>query len=1116
MSVQSDIDFNINEALKKVDILTAEVRRGFKDQERAVDQSGSKMEQSSSKTMQNISRLWTAAAAFIATKVVTALGQVQAKLFELSAAFEEAQSKFRITFGDESGTVDSFVDTFGRLAGLSKTEGREITATLGAVALGFGASKIQAADFAQEVVRAAADMASFNNSKMPEMLTAIRSGLAGEIEPLRRYGIELSAANVQQVAMEMSGKRNAEALSSQEMVYARLALIQKQAAVQMGDLERTAFSASNQYRKLTANLRIKGETIALKLLPFFTDLITAANSYFETSTDLVTAIKTTNDELANLADSEDALQVVQDLQSKSSLTADEQVRLAESLALLQDQFPGFVSQVDDAGVALSFYTGELQKLIDTQKDSALIKISSTFPRLIAGFDESIESIEDLKKRRDDILAKIMELESGQRRDRADGDEFSALFKEAQVRGFRTELAQVGVDIQGLQADTRNFNREISGLMDLLGDERIVTAFMASGRSAEQARAFVADLRAESETFAKQEEERRKKDAQTQERLDAERRQREQEASGLEGRLKVLREEQKVLVQQDDATDRLAEVNREIYEIEKRRSDLLEAGVKDIKEQEENFRRIEEIHKRIQKEQKNAVSRVGFAGMDERSFLEFFGVGQGDRKPTSREMLTQTEYGRTVFSEEALRDMKMPDDLLDFQKELNARLQEAYETHNKLVRSIRNMASASRSVLRLADTFGVLSDEVSNALNGVVDIMDNYASLKELRVNMDASFLDKLVPWAGIASGAITVVSSMFSNDKGDRIEDAVRENTRRIEKAVREANEDPRPGSDLSSDLRNKIASELLVANAQLSGTLQSGIAGSEYTGPILDRFKDLFKTLSESEVFDEDVLKALQENLKRALTSVVEVRYENDGSETRLLDKAAIAKAQQDIADLLDSVLGGGGSFNRGTVGGALQEAQFLQQFGGVGSDVVFQLMLDNLIALVDEGNDTNALLKSLRGLDPVKDAELIRTIMEEYARRIADPSDLVDLGALSPSDFDDIFNAITGLLDGGTGSDPGQSLSASVSRSITEVRAELLTDLTRDVAYWTERGALAAEALLSLNRGHTAVQGQGSAALSVQNTFNGITPTTRREAHRALDDAMEEAVRLRERRLF
>jgi hypothetical protein len=44
----------------------------------------------------------------------------------------------------------------------------------------------------QKMVTLAADMASFNNADPAETLDALRAGLAGETEPLRRFGVSLS------------------------------------------------------------------------------------------------------------------------------------------------------------------------------------------------------------------------------------------------------------------------------------------------------------------------------------------------------------------------------------------------------------------------------------------------------------------------------------------------------------------------------------------------------------------------------------------------------------------------------------------------------------------------------------------------------------------------------------------------------------------------------------------------------------------------------------------------------------------------------------------------------------------------------------------------------------
>jgi len=437
----------------------------------------------------------------------------------------------------------------------------------------------------------------------------------------------------------------------------------------------------------------------------------------------------------------------------------------------------------------------------------------------------------------------------------------------------------------------------------------------------------------------------------------------------------------------------------------------------------------------------------------------------------------------------------------------------------MVAALRSVRTAVNGMRQLGRELGLISDELSSVIDGALNAADAMGAILEARADIKDGSLSGGAATAALVSGYVGVATSVASTLVGlfgksqDSVEKAVKENTRRIEKAVREAAKDPRPGSEISSDVAQEINRLLTVAIRDTS------LAGGNVRGPQAERARDsfdaLFKYLEENGILPDDVIESLKRNLQLAMKRVGDVIYENDGSIREVVDPVALAAAQQAIADLLLPVLGGRGSFSDSNVGGILQGSQFLQQFGGVDATDVLQLMLDQLIALVGTNNDANELLTQLKGLDPVKDAELIRSIMEEYARRIADPNDIVDLGALSPADFDDIFNAITGLLEGGT-PDPSQSLSASVSRSITEVQAGLLTDLTRDVAYWTERGALAAEALLSASRGHTAVQGQGSSALSIQNTFNGIDQQTRQQAHRALDDAIEEAIRLRERRLF
>jgi hypothetical protein len=101
------------------------------------------------------------------------------------------------------------------------------------------------------------------------MLIALRSGLAGEIEPLRKFGVDLSAAAVEQRALTMTGKEHVDQLTMQEKVAARYNIILEQTAIQQGDVARTAEAPANKQRELSAAFKDTAAALGKSLLPIF-------------------------------------------------------------------------------------------------------------------------------------------------------------------------------------------------------------------------------------------------------------------------------------------------------------------------------------------------------------------------------------------------------------------------------------------------------------------------------------------------------------------------------------------------------------------------------------------------------------------------------------------------------------------------------------------------------------------------------------------------------------------------------------------------------------------------------------------------------------------------------
>lgn len=197
----------------------------------------------------------------------TGLAFAAKKAFDLGAAVEETASKFTTVFGPASDSVQTFIDSFASMAGLTQQQAKDITATTGAIVQGMGFAKQASADFAVEVVKLAGDFASFNNVPIAQTSAAIQSALTGEREALKKLGVVILEADVQKRALAMTGKENAASLTQQEKATATLALITEKAGVAVGDLERTQDSSANTARRVTAEIMNFRDGLAVAALP---------------------------------------------------------------------------------------------------------------------------------------------------------------------------------------------------------------------------------------------------------------------------------------------------------------------------------------------------------------------------------------------------------------------------------------------------------------------------------------------------------------------------------------------------------------------------------------------------------------------------------------------------------------------------------------------------------------------------------------------------------------------------------------------------------------------------------------------------------------------------------
>jgi hypothetical protein len=188
----------------------------------------------------------------------------------ISAASDlsESQSKVGVVFGTASKQIIDASDGAARAVGLSKQAYLEATGGLGNLLVALKVTPKAAADMSQKMVGLAGDLASFNNTSPEEALDALRAGLTGETEPLKRYGVNISAAAVQAEALkEGLVKSVKEGLTPQAKALATQALIFDQTKTAQGDFARTSSGLANQQRILSAELEDVKAKVGSVLIP---------------------------------------------------------------------------------------------------------------------------------------------------------------------------------------------------------------------------------------------------------------------------------------------------------------------------------------------------------------------------------------------------------------------------------------------------------------------------------------------------------------------------------------------------------------------------------------------------------------------------------------------------------------------------------------------------------------------------------------------------------------------------------------------------------------------------------------------------------------------------------
>lgn len=172
------------------------------------------------------------------------------KGYGLSTDFFETANYFRVVMGEYTEDAYKYAQTVGDALGLDESQWMQNQATFMSLAVTFGNTADSAYLMSKNLTQLVYDLSSLKNVDATTAMQKLRSAFAGEIEPLRDWGVDLSKANLQLVALEHNITKPFDKMTQAEKSQLRYVTIMNQLEYAMGDLTNTLSSPGNQLRLL--------------------------------------------------------------------------------------------------------------------------------------------------------------------------------------------------------------------------------------------------------------------------------------------------------------------------------------------------------------------------------------------------------------------------------------------------------------------------------------------------------------------------------------------------------------------------------------------------------------------------------------------------------------------------------------------------------------------------------------------------------------------------------------------------------------------------------------------------------------------------------------------------
>ena len=188
-----------------------------------------------------------------------------------SMAYVETLNLVNVTMGEYADEAKRYAEEVNEALGIDPKEWLTGHSVLMSLVSGFGVATDRAYLMSKNLNQIAYDLWSLKGEAqgftLQESMQKVQSGIAGELEPLRRVGYDLSQARLELEAYNLGIDKKVANMTQAEKAELRYMAIMRQSTEVMGDTARTLDSPANQIRILKSQISQAARAIGNVFIP---------------------------------------------------------------------------------------------------------------------------------------------------------------------------------------------------------------------------------------------------------------------------------------------------------------------------------------------------------------------------------------------------------------------------------------------------------------------------------------------------------------------------------------------------------------------------------------------------------------------------------------------------------------------------------------------------------------------------------------------------------------------------------------------------------------------------------------------------------------------------------